>query len=85
MCVCVHVCVCVCVCMCVCVCVCMCVCGRIDPHVPVSSHPAGVQVARMDPLTMLQVAIKNNVGVFYFSSLVPVNVLLIEDGRMGES
>lgn len=42
----------------------------------------GVQVARMDPLTMLQVAIKNNVGVFYFSSLVPVNVLLIEDGRM---
>ena len=39
----------------------------------------------MDPLTMLQVAVKNNVGVFYFSSLVPVNVLLIEDGRMGES
>lgn len=39
----------------------------------------------MDPLTMLQVAIKNNVGVFYFSSLVPVNVLLIEDGKMGES
>ena len=46
-------------------------------------HLPGVQVARMDPLCMLQVAVKNNVGVFYFSSLVPVNVLLTEDGKMG--
>ena len=39
----------------------------------------------MDPLTNLQVAVKNNVDVFYFSCTVPYNVLFSEDGQMGES
>ena len=38
----------------------------------------------MDPLTNLQVAIKNNVDVFYFSCAVPYNVLFAEDGQMGK-
>ena len=37
----------------------------------------------MDPLTNLQVAVKNNVDVFYFSCMVPYNVLFAEDGQMG--
>ena len=36
----------------------------------------------MDPLTNLKVAIKNNVDVFYFSCVVPYNVLFAEDGQM---
>lgn len=39
-------------------------------------------VQKMDPLTNLQVAIKNNVDVFYFSCLVPMHVLSTEDGLM---
>lgn len=39
-------------------------------------------VQRMDPLTNLQVAIKNNIDVFYFSCLTPLHVLFIEDGEM---
>lgn len=39
-------------------------------------------VQRMDPLNNLQVAIKNNIDVFYFSCTVPYNVLFTEDGQM---
>ena len=39
----------------------------------------------MDPLTTLQVAIKNNVDVFYFSCSIPYNVLFAEDGQMGKA
>nr|XP_022344232.1 AP-1 complex subunit beta-1-like [Crassostrea virginica]XP_022344233.1 AP-1 complex subunit beta-1-like [Crassostrea virginica] len=39
-------------------------------------------VQRMDPLSNLQVAIKNNIDVFYFSCLVPMHVLFVEDGEM---
>ena len=39
---------------------------------------------KMNPLTQLQVAIKNNVDVFYFSVDVPMHVLFTEDGTMGE-
>jgi AP-1 complex subunit beta-1 len=39
-------------------------------------------VQRMDPLSNLQVAIKNNVDVFYFACIVPMHVLLTEDGEM---
>lgn len=39
-------------------------------------------VQKMEPLTNLQVAIKNNVDVFYFSCLVPLHVLCAEDGLM---
>ncbi|XP_054715206.1 AP-1 complex subunit beta-1-like [Uloborus diversus] len=39
-------------------------------------------VQKMDPLTNLQVAIKNNVSVLYFSTVVPIHVLCTEDGMM---
>ena len=39
----------------------------------------------MDPLNNLQVAIKNNLDVFYFSCTVPYNVLFTEDGQMGKA
>jgi len=39
-------------------------------------------VQRMDPLTNLQVAVKNNVDIFYFSCAVPMNVLFVEDGQI---
>ncbi|ESN95331.1 hypothetical protein HELRODRAFT_193557 [Helobdella robusta] len=40
------------------------------------------QVQKMEPLNNLQVAIKNNISVFYFSCLIPVHVLFVEDGEM---
>ena len=33
---------------------------------------------------MIQVALKNSVGVVYFASSIPMNVLFVEDGAMGE-
>uniref|UniRef100_A0A183C3Z3 AP complex subunit beta n=1 Tax=Globodera pallida TaxID=36090 RepID=A0A183C3Z3_GLOPA len=39
-------------------------------------------VQRMDPLTNLQVALKNNVDVFYFALVVPLNVYFDEGGQM---
>ena len=39
-------------------------------------------VQKMDPLTNLQVAIKNNVDVFYFSCVIPMHVFCVEDGAM---
>ena len=39
----------------------------------------------MDPLTNIQVAVKNNIDVFYFSCLVPMHVLFVEGGQMGRS
>lgn len=39
-------------------------------------------VQRMDPLNNLQVAIKNNIDVFYFACLVPMNVYFAEDGQL---
>lgn len=50
-----------------------------ETSLPVNTTGA---VQRMDPLTNLQVAIKNNVDVFYFSCGVPYNVLFAEDGQM---
>ena len=44
----------------------------------------GGPVMKMNPLTQLQVAIKNSVDVFYFSVNVPTHVLFTEDGTMGE-
>lgn len=43
------------------------------------------QIVKMDPLTLIQVAVKNNVGVFYFGTVVPMNVYFAEDGAMGET
>lgn len=28
---------------------------------------------------------KNNIDVFYFSTLYPLHILFVEDGKMGES
>ncbi|XP_059165905.1 AP-1 complex subunit beta-1-like isoform X2 [Physella acuta] len=40
------------------------------------------QVQKMEPLTNLQVAIKNNISVFYFSCQIPMHVLFTEEGEM---
>lgn len=40
------------------------------------------QIQRMEPLNNLQVAIKNNVDIFYFACLVHANSLFIEDGQL---
>lgn len=42
----------------------------------------GGVVQRMEPLNNLQVAIKNNVDIFYFACLVHSNVLFAEDGQL---
>eukprot|EP00058_Branchiostoma_floridae_P025283 XP_002610773.1 hypothetical protein BRAFLDRAFT_126313 [Branchiostoma floridae] len=39
-------------------------------------------VQKMDPLMNLQVAMKNNIDVFYFSCLIPIHLLFTEDGQM---
>ncbi|KAK0156864.1 hypothetical protein PV328_012194 [Microctonus aethiopoides] len=39
-------------------------------------------VQRMDPLNNLQVAIKNNIDVFHFACIVPMNVYFMEDGQL---
>lgn len=59
-----------------------------QPILPNKSFSASVTlsatgvVQRMDPLTTLQVAIKNNVDVFYFACVMPMHVLFAEDGEM---
>ncbi|VDO05172.1 unnamed protein product [Rodentolepis nana] len=42
----------------------------------------GNQVVKMDPLMNLQVAVKNNLDVFYFACLVPIHVLFTSAGEM---
>uniref|UniRef100_A0A8C9DN92 Adaptor related protein complex 1 subunit beta 1 n=1 Tax=Prolemur simus TaxID=1328070 RepID=A0A8C9DN92_PROSS len=37
---------------------------------------------KMEPLNNLQVAVKNNIDVFYFSTLYPLHILFVEDGKM---
>jgi len=39
-------------------------------------------VQKMEPLTNLQVAVKNNVDVSYFATIVPTHVYFAEDGQM---
>ncbi|KAK2837254.1 hypothetical protein Q5P01_014466 [Channa striata] len=39
-------------------------------------------VMKMEPLNNLQVAVKNNIDVFYFSCQYPISVLFVEDGKM---
>ncbi|XP_044740623.1 AP-2 complex subunit beta [Chrysoperla carnea] len=39
-------------------------------------------VLKMEPLTTLQVAIKNNVDVFYFACQIPIQILFCEDGQL---
>lgn len=60
----------------------------LSPLPPSVSHECSLPlsttgaVQRMDPLNNLQVAIKNNIDVFYFACLVPMNVYFVEDGQM---
>uniref|UniRef100_A0A671LNU6 AP-1 complex subunit beta-1-like n=1 Tax=Sinocyclocheilus anshuiensis TaxID=1608454 RepID=A0A671LNU6_9TELE len=50
----------------------------IDVSLPLSmSGP----VMKMEPLNNLQVAVKNNIDVFYFSCQYPLSLLFVEDGR----
>merc|ERR1719420_2803901 len=42
----------------------------------------GGAVQKMEPLTNLQVAVKNNIDVFYFATIVPTHVYFTEDGAM---
>ena len=51
----------------------------VDVSLPLSNTGP---IQKMDPLTNLQVAIKNNVDVFYFSCIVPMHVYCTEDGAM---
>ncbi|KAG1701253.1 AP-2 complex subunit beta [Nymphon striatum] len=39
-------------------------------------------VNKMEPLTNLQVAVKNNLDIFYFSCVAPIHVFFLEDGQM---
>ncbi|KAG5874679.1 hypothetical protein JTB14_021636 [Gonioctena quinquepunctata] len=39
-------------------------------------------IHRMEPLTTLQVAIKNNVDVFYYACQLPIQILFTEDGTL---
>ncbi|CAH8444317.1 unnamed protein product [Schistosoma haematobium] len=39
-------------------------------------------VMKMVPLMNLQIAVKNNIDVFYFATLVPMHILFVEDGEM---
>ncbi|KAG7480842.1 hypothetical protein MATL_G00060550 [Megalops atlanticus] len=39
-------------------------------------------VMKMEPLNNLQVAVKNNIDVFYFSCQYPMSILFVEDGKM---
>ncbi|XP_048836588.1 AP-1 complex subunit beta-1 isoform X1 [Brienomyrus brachyistius] len=39
-------------------------------------------VMKMEPLNNLQVAVKNNIDVFYFSCQYPISILFVEDGKM---
>uniref|UniRef100_A0A672NUG6 AP complex subunit beta n=1 Tax=Sinocyclocheilus grahami TaxID=75366 RepID=A0A672NUG6_SINGR len=51
----------------------------IDVSLPLSmSGP----IMKMEPLNNLQVAVKNNIDVFYFSSQYPLSLLFVEDGKM---
>ena len=39
-------------------------------------------VMKMSPINNLQIAVKNNIDVFYFSTLVPMHVYFAEDGEI---
>uniref|UniRef100_A0A6B2EPL3 AP complex subunit beta n=1 Tax=Phlebotomus kandelakii TaxID=1109342 RepID=A0A6B2EPL3_9DIPT len=61
---------------------------QVGPLQPSQTLDTSLQIAttgpvlRMEPLNNLQVAIKNNVDIFYFACLVHANVLFTEDGQL---
>lgn len=50
-----------------------------EVSLPLGTHGP---VQRMEPLNNLQVAVKNNVDIFYFACLIHGNVLFSEDGQL---
>lgn len=50
-----------------------------EVSLPLGNHGP---VQRMEPLNNLQVAVKNNVDIFYFACLIHGNVLFAEDGQL---
>ncbi|CAG0901274.1 unnamed protein product [Darwinula stevensoni] len=53
--------------------------GSSDASLPLATNGP---VQKMEPLANLQVAVKNNLDVFYFAVVVPMNVYFTEDGQM---
>uniref|UniRef100_A0A8C1P4T0 Adaptor related protein complex 1 subunit beta 1 n=1 Tax=Cyprinus carpio TaxID=7962 RepID=A0A8C1P4T0_CYPCA len=51
----------------------------IDVSLPLSTSGP---VMKMEPLNNLQVAVKNNIDVFYFSCQYPLSLIFVEDGKM---
>uniref|UniRef100_A0A3B4DY89 AP complex subunit beta n=1 Tax=Pygocentrus nattereri TaxID=42514 RepID=A0A3B4DY89_PYGNA len=51
----------------------------VDVSLPLSTTGP---VMKMEPLNNLQVAVKNNIDVFYFSCQYPISLLFVEDGKM---
>merc|ERR1719216_60351 len=51
----------------------------LDVSVPMSTTGP---VQKMDPLTNIQVAIKNSVDIFYFACLAPIHIFFSEEGNM---
>lgn len=49
--------------------------GSAQVQLPLS---ASGQIQDMDPANALQIAIKNNVGVYYFQTLIPLHAVLEE-------
>ncbi|CAF1427383.1 unnamed protein product [Rotaria sordida] len=39
-------------------------------------------IMKMDPLTNLQIAIKNNIDIFYFNCIVPIHILFVHNGEI---
>ncbi|KAJ3055615.1 hypothetical protein HK097_009942 [Rhizophlyctis rosea] len=54
--------------------------ATVDVSLPLNTS-GGVQ--RMEPVNLLQIAVKNNVGVYYFSISIPIHVLFGNDGGAG--
>lgn len=52
----------------------------VDVSLPLISKKESVM--KMDPLTNLQVAVKNNIGVFYFAVIAPMHIFFVEQGKM---
>ena len=53
--------------------------SSVDVSVPLGTNGP---VQRMEPLNNLQVAVKNNIDVFYFATAVPMHVFFVEEGQM---
>lgn len=56
--------------------------GKHDTSLPLNNLGA---VLKMDPLSKLQVAVKNSIDVLYFSTDVPFHILFTEDGALSRS